>query len=132
MGGGKRACHSDIHSDIHRRMKVHVKLALANGQDEEFCGAGVLELLEGIGAHGSIHRAAQEMGLSYVKALKILNRVEKELGQTLLERHKGGAERGRTELTPFARRFMRDFARLRGRVRRAADAAFKGFRETYE
>jgi len=113
-------------------MKVHVKLALANGQDEEFCGAGVLQLLEGIGEHGSIHRAAQEMGLSYVKALKILNRVEKELGQTLLERHKGGAERGRTELTPFARRFMRDFTRLRGRVRRAADAAFAGFRGKYE
>ena len=29
-------------------MNVHVKVALANGRGEEFCGAGVLELLEGI------------------------------------------------------------------------------------
>jgi molybdate transport repressor ModE-like protein len=113
-------------------MKLHVKLALANGRDEEFGGAGVLQLLEGIGEHGSIQAAAQAMDLSYVKALKILNRLERELGETLLVRHKGGAERGHTELTPFARRFMRDFSRLRERVRRAADAAFAGFRGTYE
>jgi molybdate transport repressor ModE-like protein len=113
-------------------MKLHVKLALANGRDEEFGGAGVLQLLEGIGEHGSIQAAAQAMDLSYVKALKILNRLERELGETLLVRHKGGAERGHTELTPFARRFMRDFSRLRERVRRAADAAFAGFQKQYE
>lgn len=112
-------------------MKWHVKMALANEQDEEFGGAGVLELLEGIGEHGSIQQAAREMELSYVKALKILNRLERELGETLLERHKGGAERGRTELTPFARQFIRDFKRLRQRVRRAADAAFEGFKKKY-
>jgi len=112
-------------------MNVHVKVALANGRGEEFCGAGVLELLEGIGRAGSIQGAAQEMGLSYVKALRILNRVERELGATLLVRHKGGAERGRTELTPLARRFMRDFAGLRRTVRTAADQAFKPFLRRY-
>ena len=71
------------------------------------------------------------MDLSYVKALKILNRLERELGETLLVRHKGGAARGHTELTPFARRFMRDFAALRQKVRRAADAAFKVFPQRY-
>ena len=112
-------------------MKWHIKMALANEQDEEFGGAGVLELLEGIGTHGLIQQAAREMGLSYVKALKILNRLERELGATLLERHRGGAERGRSELTPFARGFIRDFKRLRQRVRRAAAAAFEGFQKKY-
>lgn len=113
-------------------MKLHVKLALANAADEEFCGSGLLQLLAGIAAHGSIQRAARDMDLSYVKALKILNRLERELGETLLVRHKGGAARGHTELTPFARRFMRDFAALRQKVRGAADAAFKGFHKRYE
>ena len=39
---------SDIHVYIHRPMKWHITMALANEQDEEFGGAGVLELLEGI------------------------------------------------------------------------------------
>ncbi len=116
---------------IYIGMRLHVKLALASEADEEFCGAGLLQLLEGIGSHGSIQQAARDMDLSYVKALKILNRLERELGETLLVRHKGGAARGHTELTPFARRFIRDFSDLRRKVRRAADAAFKGFQKEY-
>jgi molybdate transport system regulatory protein len=112
-------------------MKLHVKLALANRRDEEFCGAGLLQLLEGIRRHGSIQQAARDMDLSYVKALKILNRLEKELGATLLVRHKGGAVRGSTELTACARGFICDFAGLRRQVRKAADAAFKGFQKRY-
>ena len=112
-------------------MNLHVKVALASAADEEFCGFGLLQLLEGIGRHGSIQQAARDMDLSYVKALKILNRLERELGEPLLVRHKGGATRGHTELTPFARRFMRDFAGLRQQVRKAADAAFKGFQKRY-
>ncbi|MGD9782616.1 MAG: winged helix-turn-helix domain-containing protein [Kiritimatiellia bacterium] len=112
-------------------MKLHVKVALASEEGEEFCGFGLLQLLEGIGAHGSIQQAARDMDLSYVKALKILNRLERELGETLLVRHKGGASRGSTELTPFARRFIRDFAGLRRQVRQSADAAFKGFQKKY-
>lgn len=113
-------------------MRLHVKLALASDGDEEFCGSGLLQLLEGIGRHGSIHQAAQDMDLSYVKALKILNRLERGLGQTLLVRHKGGASRGHTELTPFARRFMRDFEALRRKVRKTADAVFKEFQKKYD
>ncbi len=121
-----------IYTDIYNGMKLHVKLALANETNEEFCGFGLLQLLDGIGTHGSIQQAARDMDLSYVKALKILNRLERELGETLLVRHKGGAARGHTELTPFARRFIRDFAGLRQKVRKSADAAFKGFQKRYE
>ena len=120
-----------IYTDIYNGMKLHVKLALANETDEEFCGFGLLQLLDGIGRHGSIQQAARDMDLSYVKALKILNRLERELGETLLVRHKGGAVRGHTDLTPFARRFIRDFAGLRQTVRKSADAAFKGFQKRY-
>ncbi len=112
-------------------MRLHVKLALASEAGEEFCGFGLLQLLEGIGEHGSIQQAARDMDLSYVKALKILNRLERELGETLLVRHRGGASRGSTELTPFARQFIRDFAGLRRKIRQAAAAAFTGFERKY-
>ena len=120
-----------IFTAIYNGMKLHVKIALASETDEEFCGFGLLRLLEGIGAHGSIQQAARDMDLSYVKALKILNRLEREMGETLLARHRGGAARGHSELTPFARRFIRDFAGLRRTVGRSAAAAFKGFQKKY-
>ncbi len=112
-------------------MKLHLKIALANDGDEEFFGVGLLQLLEGIERHGSIQQAARDMELSYVKALKILNRVERELGEPLLIRQKGGASRGKSELTPFARKFAADFAKLRQGLLRAGDRAFVGFSEKY-
>lgn len=108
-------------------MRLHVKIALATDADEEFLGPGVIQLLEGIERTGSIQQAARAMSLSYVKALRILNRMERGLGRTLLLRHKGGAARGNTALTPFARRLMRDFTALRRKVRHSADAAFAVF-----
>ncbi|HOE01390.1 MAG TPA: LysR family transcriptional regulator [Kiritimatiellia bacterium] len=113
-------------------MKLHVRIALATARDEEFCGAGVLELLAGIARHGSIQQAARDMGLSYVKALRILNQTEKELGLALLERRKGGAQRGSTALTPTARRFVRDFTRLRATIQKSAQQAFRPFQRVYE
>lgn len=110
-------------------MKLHVKIALANDRDEEFCGFGLLQLIDGIDRHGSIQQAAREMDLSYVKALKILNRLERELGETLLVRHKGGAARGSTELTPFAHQFVAEFAKLRQWLIAAGKRKFPDFVE---
>ncbi len=116
---------------IYIGMKLHLKVAVASDADEEFCGAGLLQLLDGIERHGSIQQAARDMGLSYVKALKILNRLERELGETLLLRRKGGASRGSTELTPFARRFAADFAQLRAGLLRTGERTFAAFRRKY-
>jgi molybdate transport system regulatory protein len=108
-------------------MKLHLKVAVASDSDEEFFGVGLLQLLEGIERHGSIQQAARDMELSYVKALKILNRLERELGETLLIRQKGGASRGSTKLTPFARQFAADFSKLRQKLVKAGEQEFLEF-----
>ena len=108
-------------------MKLHVKIALASDADEEFLGPGVCQLLEGIARTGSIQQAARAMALSYVKALRILNRMERGVGRRLLVRHKGGAAHGSTALTPYALGLLREFAVLRRKVERSAAAAFGVF-----
>lgn len=112
-------------------MKLHLKVALASDGDEEFFGVGLLQLLEGIERQGSIQQAARDMELSYVKALKILNRLERELGETLLIRKKGGASRGSTKLTPYARKFATDFAELRTGLVKVGEKSFAGFMQKY-
>lgn len=81
-------------------------MSLSGENGRVFFGPGVLELLRGVRETGSIHRAAKGMGLSYVKALKILRQTEDGFGRAFLSRRKGGNERGRSELTAFGARFL--------------------------
>ena len=88
------------------RPRLRIKLSLSGEEGQVFFGPGVLELLRGIRETGSIQRAAKGMGLSYVKALKILRQTEDGFGRAFLSRRKGGNERGRSELTEFGARFL--------------------------
>ncbi|HMP88666.1 MAG TPA: LysR family transcriptional regulator [Kiritimatiellia bacterium] len=113
-------------------MRVQLKVVLADRRHNEFCGPGLIQLLKGIRRRGSIQQAAKEMRLSYVKALKILSRLEKALGQPVLIRHKGGATRGNSTLTPYALRFMRDFTSLTNDIQRTVTASSRGFIKKYK
>lgn len=108
-------------------MELRVKIKVANEFEESFMGAGLLELLRRIDRVDSIHRAASEMGLSYAKALKILNRLEANLGGAVLERTRGGRERGGARLTPFGKVFIREYAALQERIVGYGQARFPLF-----
>ena len=112
-------------------MKLHVRIMLANERGEEFMGAGLLQLLDGIERRRSIAQAARVMSLSYVKALRILTRLERRLGRKLVLRQKGGAAHGGAELTPAGRRFARDFKRLHDGIARLAQRRFEPFRKKH-
>jgi molybdate transport system regulatory protein len=115
----------------YRLMKLHVRIMLANERGEEFMGAGLLQLLNNIERRRSIAQAARAMSLSYVKALRILARLERNLGRDLVRRQKGGAAHGGTELTPAGRRFVRDFKQLHDGATRLAQRRFEPFRKKY-
>lgn len=88
------------------RIRLHLKLSLTDGRHRVFFGPGVMELLQDIRETGSIQQAARKMGLSYVKALKILRQTEEGFGRPFLLRRKGGNERGKSVLTPFGACFL--------------------------
>ena len=95
-------------------------------------GIGLLWLLQGIQKHKSIQRAAREMELSYPKALKILNHLETKLGRPLLIRKRGGKDHGGVKLTPFAGKFLIEYARFHQRVKSFADKQFGRFKRSLE
>lgn len=106
-------------------MKARVRVTWATEDGREFFGAGVAELLERIGEEKSIQGAARGMGLSYVKALRILRGAEEGLGASLVLRRKGGAERGGAELTDAARAALGAYGRVREAANRAASEALE-------
>jgi molybdate transport system regulatory protein len=110
-------------------LQIRVKLNIVDDRGDPFMGPGVLDVLRRISEHRSIHRAAGEMGLSYVKALKMLNRLEADLGKRILVRKRGGNDRGGSELTPLGKRFIVEYGRLERRVRAHVEKEFRTFQK---
>lgn len=100
---------------------------LADARGVPFAGIGVIRLLASIEQKQSISAAARACGLSYVKAWNMMNRLEKQLGRTVLSRASGGSRGGGASLTPFGRRFLRQFESYQQRVESSANAGLKQF-----
>ena len=69
-------------------------------------GDGPARLLAGVEESGSLRKAAQELGMSYNKAWRILHAAEQRLGFPLLDRSVGGSLGGGSSITPEARDLM--------------------------
>jgi len=76
-----------------------------------------VELLRAVDEHGSIHAAAEALGRSYARMQGRIVDLEDAAGP-LVERRRGGADGGGSELTENARQLLGRFERL--------DAAFAG------
>ena len=110
-------------------MESKLKISIINEKKESFMGIGLVWLLQRIKKFKSINKAAIDMNMSYVKAVKILNRLEKNLGKIILIRKRGGHKRNRTELTPFAEEFIEKYDKYQKRVKEFANKEFSKFLE---
>ena len=118
-------------------MKPKIHVMLCDDIGERFFGEGPCRLLHRIEETGSLRAAAQAMGLSYSKALRMVKRAEKELGFALTRKtiggRGGGFRRSRlhlrggggSTLTDEARNFMERYEAYR-------DACVQTDRELYD
>jgi molybdate transport system regulatory protein len=74
-------------------------------------GEGFALLLE-IGKTGSLTTSARNLGMSYRKAWGILRDAEKNLGFHLVDKRRGGAAGGRTNLSREGRQLVRAYNSL--------------------
>ncbi|MGN0994390.1 MAG: winged helix-turn-helix domain-containing protein [Butyricicoccus sp.] len=84
--------------------KISVYLCDSNG--ERFFGEGPYRLLLGVREHGSLRAAAQQMGMAYTKAMRLMKHAEEELGFPLTSRTIGGRQGGGSVLTPEAEKLL--------------------------
>jgi molybdate transport system regulatory protein len=110
---------------------MRIKISIADGGGEGFMGIGLVWLLRRVKKFRSIRRAAQDMNLSYAKALKIINRLEANLGRKVLIRTRGGKDRGGAELTRFGERFIEEYDVFQTRIRRYAEEQFSLFKKKF-
>lgn len=107
-----------------RAIQIRSKIWLEVDGDPVF-GRGRRFLLEAIDAHGSINRAAREVGISFRKAWSYIKAMEDRLGMKLVERHAGGRNGGGAVITPEARKFLARFEEMEDGIRELVDAKFK-------
>ena len=108
-------------------MELKVKVNIIDDKGESVIGPGILELLEKIREFGSINRAAKEMKLSYVRAMRLLDGFEKNVGHIMLIRRSGGPGGGGTELTHFAQRYIENYKKFVKNIEELAYDEFKRF-----
>lgn len=81
-----------------------------------FFGPGPRLLLAKIEELSSLRQATIETGISYTKALRVLRRMETELGFAVVQSARGGSQRGGTRLTPQGRQLLQVYTQIEGDV----------------
>lgn len=87
-------------------MKALTRLIFVDDNNEKFFGEGPYRLLRGIEQSGSLRATAMSMGMSYTKALKLVNNAENELGIKFTTRVSGGKSGGGSVLTPEGKAWL--------------------------
>lgn len=103
-------------------MRAEGRFYLTDEDGRRIFGPGPAQLLEQVERTGSLRAAAQKMGLSYSKALKILHAAERGLAAPLVSTESGGLGGGGSTITPQARALLAWFRQAQQAVEQTARA----------
>jgi molybdate transport system regulatory protein len=104
-------------------MKVTYKIWLDQGG--KVFGDGPYELLQRVKKTGSLNQAANQMGMSYSKAWRLIRTLEERLGFTLLQRKVGGDSGGGSHVSAIAMDLMSHYERFRKDVKEAIEEIYQ-------
>lgn len=104
---------------------VRCVLRVSLCRERTFWGPGVAQLLHGIAEKHSLRASAQDMGMSYSKAWKIVHHAEHELGFPLVESVTGGAQGGGACLTRQAARLLPAYNAMVQELQKSQQMAFQ-------
>ena len=87
-------------------------------------GEGPYELLKRVGKTASLHEAAHQLGMSYSKAWKLIQTMEKRLGFALLDKKIGGLAGGGSHVTPEGEEFLKRYERFKKEATEAVEKVY--------
>jgi len=85
---------------------IHYKIWLESALGEGIMGDGKWRLLEAIDEKGSLSAASIALNISYRKAWGDLKKAEALLGTLLIDKQRGGAFGGTTNLTEYGKKYL--------------------------
>jgi len=103
-------------------MKVAYKIWLDD--NGKAFGEGPYKLLKLVEKTGSLHKAAQNMHMSYRKAWLMIHSIEKNLGFPLLKTKVGGISGGGSIITIQGKNLMNNYEKFRKEAEKALNRIF--------
>lgn len=91
-------------------------------------GPGKADLLDQIRRHRSIRRAAENLGMSYMRAWKLVRVMNEAFPEPLVVKSRGGAERGGAVLTPRGRQVLQLYRSMESRALEAVRSEWSDLR----
>jgi len=93
--------------------------------DDVLLGPGKADLLDGIESHGSLREAAGALGMSYMRAWKLVKAMNDGFREPLVLFRRGGPARGGAELTEAGRAALRLYRLMESESLRASQRGWK-------
>jgi molybdate transport system regulatory protein len=84
-------------------------------------GPGKADLLEAVARTGSIRAAAEELGMSYMRAWTLIRTMNEAFRRPLVEKVRGGSEQGGAQLTASGENVLALYRRMEEKATRAAE-----------
>jgi molybdate transport system regulatory protein len=88
-------------------------------------GPGKADLLEAIGQRGSLRLAARALGMSYMRAWKLVQMLNRGFRERLVVTQRGGAGHGAARLTPTGRAVLAVYREMERKSLSAAAPAWR-------
>jgi molybdate transport system regulatory protein len=109
--------------------KLNFKIWLSTPNGKGVMGDGKWQILKAIEKHGSLRAATKALGLTYRRTWGDLKAIEEVFGFPLLDKSRGGADGGKTELTQEGKNLVNAFDAFHSKVDVMMDEAFREFRQ---
>jgi molybdate transport system regulatory protein len=97
---------------VRMRIRVHA--------GDRMLGPGKRELLAAIDVKGSLSAAAQQMGMSYMRAWNLAQELNRDHDRPMVQMSRGGTRGGRAKVTPFGKKVLVLYQRMEEAGRKAA------------
>lgn len=108
-------------------IRLHYKIWMEEASGAGILGDGKWQMLKLIEEKGSMKAACDELGYTYRRTWGNLKKIEDFFGFPLLEKHRGGAEGGNTQLTAEGKRLVAAFDQFHARVDNVIQDGFATF-----
>lgn len=94
-------------------------------------GPGKADVLDQIRQHGSIREAAANLGMSYMRAWKLVRLMNEAFPTALVEKSRGGVDRGGATLTDRGVEVLERYRRMERKALAAIDKEWSELRKVF-
>jgi molybdate transport system regulatory protein len=111
------------------KYSVRPRIRIVRDDGTIVLGPGKADLLAAIASTGSIRGAAEELGMSYMRAWTLIRVMNGVFRSPLVEKVRGGSDQGGAVLTSRGAAVLRTYQRMEKEAERAVAAAWKDMKK---